>query len=92
MKFDAPPCCGGRHRPGVRVWLGHMEHYIWLTKCPPSDWLDIVAMKVDGVASAWTNTMLVSIKQGRQRRFVDWEDFKTAMIATFEPVTELEEA
>ena len=62
MKFDAPPHYGcGRH-PGVRVCLGHMEHYMRLTKCPPSDWLDIVAMRVEGATSAWMNTMLVSVE------------------------------
>ena len=71
MKFDAPPRYGGGRRPGVRVWLGSMERYMRLTKCPPKDWLDIVAMRVEGAASAWMNAALVSIEQGQRPRFVD---------------------
>ena len=92
MKFDAPPRYGGGRLPGVRVWLGLMKCYMQLTNCPPKDWLDIVAMRVEGAASAWLNAVLVSIERGRQLHFLDWDNFKTTMIATFEPLTELKEA
>ena len=64
MKFDAPPRYGGGRHPSVHVWLGLMERYMRLTNCPPRDWLDIVALRVEGAASAWLNATLVSIEQG----------------------------
>ena len=92
MKLDAPPRYGGGRRPGVRVWLSHMERYMRLMKFPPSDWLDIVAMRVEGAASSWMNAALVAIERNQRPRFLDWADFSAAIIAAFEPVTELEEA
>ena len=91
MKLDAPPRYGGGRRPGVRVWLSHMERYMRLMKFPPTDWLDIVAMWVEGAASSWMNAALVAIERNQRPRFIDWADFSAAMIATFEPVTEVEE-
>ena len=35
-----------------------MERYMRLMKYSPSDWLDIVAMRVEGVAGSWVNAML----------------------------------
>ena len=32
------------------------------------------------------------IERNQRPRFLDWADFSAAIIATFEPVTELEEA
>ena len=61
-------------------------------KYPRNDWLDVVAMRVEGAASSWMNATLLSIERGQRARFIDWEDFSSAMIAQFEPVTELEEA
>ena len=92
MKLDAPPRYGGGRRPGVRVWLSQMERYMRLMKYPRSDWLDVVAMRVEGAASSWMNASLASIKRGQRVRFLDWDDFSASMIAAFEPVTELEEA
>ena len=63
-----------------------------LMKYPRSDWLDVIAMRVEGAASSWMNATLLSIKRGQRARFIDWDDFSSAMIAQFEPVTELEEA
>ena len=92
MKLDAPPKYAGGCKPGVRVWLSHMERYMRLMRYDQADWLDIVVMRVDGSASAWVNAALQGIQLGRCARFQDWEDFSTAMIAAFEPVTETEEA
>ena len=92
MKLDAPPRYGGGRRPGVRVWLSHMERYMRLMKYPPEDWLDVVAMRVEGAASSWMNAALVAIERNQRPRFLDWADFSAALIAAFEPVTELEEA
>ena len=38
------------------------------------------------------NALLASIERSQHPHFFDWDDFKAAMIATFEPVTEFEEA
>ena len=58
----------------------------------PMDWLDIVAMRVEGAASSWVNAMLQAIQLGWRLYFADWEDFWAAMIAAFEPAIETEEA
>ena len=92
MKLDAPPRYGGGRKPGARVWLSQMERYMRLMKYPHSDWLDVIAMRVEGAASSWMNATLLSIEQGQRVRFIDWDDFSSAMIAQLEPVTELEEA
>ena len=92
MKLDAPPRYGGGRKPGARVWLSQMERYMRLMKYPRNDWLDVVAMRVEGAASSWMNATLLSIERGQRARFIDWDDFSPAMIAQFEPVTELEEA
>ena len=75
MKLDPPPRYGGGRRPGVRVWLSHMERYMRLMKFPQADWLDIVAMRVEGAASSWMNAALVSIERNQRPRFLDWTDF-----------------
>ena len=92
MKLDAPPRYLGGRRPGPRAWLSQMEQFMRLMKYPVTDWLDVVAMRVDGAASSWMNAQLAQIERGQQRRFQDWDDFRAAMIAAFEPVTETEEA
>ena len=81
MKLDAPPRYGGGRKPGARVWLSQMERYMRLMKYPRSDWLDVVAMRVEGAASSWMNATLLSIERGQRVRFIDWDDFSSAMIA-----------
>ena len=71
MKLDTPPRYGGGRRPGVHVWLSQMEHYMRLMKFPQADWLDIVAMHVEGAASAWMNASLASIERNQRLRFAD---------------------
>ena len=63
MKLDAPPRYRGRRRPSVQVWLNQMEPYMRLMHYPNTDWLDIVAMHVDGTASLWMNVQLAMIKR-----------------------------
>ena len=92
MKLDAPPRYGGGRKPSARVWLSQMDCYMRLMKYPQSDWLDVVAMRVEGAASAWMNALLASIEWGQRARFIDWDNFMSSMIAAFEPVTKLEEA
>lgn len=52
MKLDVPPRYGGGRHPGVRVWLSQMEKYIQLMKYPRSNWLDVMAIRVEGAANA----------------------------------------
>ena len=58
----------------------------------PSDWLDIIAMRVEGAASSWVNAVLQDVAAGRRAAFLTWRQFTQAMIHRFEPVTETEEA
>ena len=87
MKLDAPPRYGGGRKPGARVWLSQMECYMRLMKYPQSDWLDVVAMRVEWVASSWMNATLLSIERGQRARFIDKDGFSSSMIAQFEPIT-----
>ena len=58
----------------------------------PTDWLDVVAMRVEGAASSWVNAVLQDISAGRRPVFRTWAQFKEAMVQQFEPVTEVKEA
>ena len=58
----------------------------------PSDWLDIVAMRVEGAASSWVNAVLQDVAAGRRAAFLKWRQFMQAMVHWFEPVMETEEA
>ena len=58
----------------------------------PPDWLDVVAMRVEGVASSWVNAVLQDVAVGRSPVFCTWAQFKEAMVQRFELVTEVEEA
>ena len=66
MKLDAPPRYAGQRQPGVRVWLTQMQRYMRLMRYPPSDWLDVVAMRVEGAASTWVNAVLEEIAMGHR--------------------------
>ena len=52
MKIEAPPRYSGKRQLGVYMWLTQMERYMKLMKYSPSDWLDIVATRVEGSASS----------------------------------------
>ena len=92
IKLEAPPRYSGKRQRGVRVWLTQMERYMQLMRYSPSDWLDIVAMRVEGVASSWVNAVLQDVAASRRAAFLTWRQFTQAMIHRFEPVTETEEA
>ena len=92
MKLEAPPQYSGKRQPGARVWLTQMERYMKLMRYAPTDWLDVVAMRVEGAASSWVNAVLQDISAGRRPVFHTWAQFKEAMVQQFEPVTEVEEA
>lgn len=92
VKLDAPARFSGGKIPGVRVWLTQMERYLRLSRANANDWLDMVAMRTDGAASAWINATFQEIDQGRRNPFASWSDFKAAMVKAFEPITATEEA
>ena len=69
-----------------------MEHYMQLMHCAPTDWLDVVAMRVEGAASSWVNAILQDVVAGRRPVFHTWAQFTEAMVQQFEPATEVEEA
>ena len=80
VKIEAPPRYSGKRQPGVRVWLTQMERYMRLMKYSPSDWLDIVAMRVEGAASSWVNAVLQDMVARRRVAFLTWYNFTQAMI------------
>ena len=92
VKMEAPPRYSGKRQLGVRGWLTQMECYMRLMEYSPSDWLDIVAIRVEGAASSWVNAMLQDVATGRRAAFLMWHSFIQAMIHGFEPETEVEEA
>ena len=63
-----------------------------LMRYAPTDWLDVVAMRVEGAASSCVNVVLQDISAGRRPVFRTWAQFKEAMVQQFEPVTQVEEA
>ena len=92
MKLEAPPRYSGKKQPSVRTWLSQMERYMRLMKYAPTDWLDVVAMRVDGAASSWVNAVLQEVADGRRQAFRTWGQFKVAMVHRFESITETEDA
>ena len=63
-----------------------------LMKYLPFDWLDIVAMRVEGTASSWVNAVLHDVAADCKATFLTWRQFTQAMIHRSEPVMEMEEA
>ena len=92
MKLKAPPQYSGKRQPEARVWLTQIERYMRLMRYPPTDWLDVVAMRVEGAVSSWVNAVLQDISEGCRPVFRTWAQFRDAMVQQFEPVTEVEEA
>ena len=92
MKLEAPPRYSGIRQLGIRFWLTQMERYMRLMSYTPTDWLDVVAMRVEGAASSWVNAVLQEISEGRRLVFHTWAQFRDAMVQRFELVTEVEEA
>ena len=63
-----------------------------LMRYSPSDWLDIVAMRVEGAANSRVNAVLQDVAAGRRAAFLMWRQFTQAMTHRFELVTETKEA
>ena len=63
-----------------------------LRNYPEDKYVVVVANQTEGATQAWINQVLQEIEVGKRTRFADWEDFKAAMCAAFEPVTAVEES
>ena len=72
VKIEAPPRYSKKRQPSFHVWLTQMERYMRLMWYSPSDWLDIVAMRVEGVASSWVNAVLQDVAAGHRVAFLTW--------------------
>ena len=57
----------------------------------PTDWLDVVAIRLEGAVSPWVNAVLQDISASRRPVFRTWTQFRDAMVQQFEPVTKVEE-
>ena len=92
VKIEAPPRYSGKRQPSVCMWLIQMEWYMRLMQYSPFDWLDVVAMRVEGAANSWVNAVLQDVAAGCRAAFLTWRQFMQAIIHRFEPVTDREEA
>ena len=61
IKLDTPPRYAGGRRPSARVWLSSIERYMCLVHFDSQDWIDVVAMRIDGTASSWINATIVVV-------------------------------
>ena len=61
IKLEAPPQYSDKRQPRAQVWLTQMERYMKLMHYAPTNWLDVVAMRVEGAASSWVNAVLQDI-------------------------------
>ena len=52
MKLEAPPRHSGKRQIGSRIWLTQMEWHMKVMRYTPADWLDVVAIWVEGTTSS----------------------------------------
>ena len=57
-----------------------MERYMKLMCYAPTDWLDMVAMWVEGAVSSWVNAVLQDVSVGHRPVFCMWAQFRDAMV------------
>ena len=67
------------------------EWYLQLSRLFVEDWVEIVALRLDGAGATWANGLLLEVSE-RKRMPCTWNEFHTYMIARFESITENEEA
>ena len=89
MKLEAPPRFNGK-RPKVHEWLIDIRCWMRLMRYSPADWIDIVATRCKGAASAWMNSTMQEINSGRRPAFV-WSKLCDAFAAAFESVIDNKE-
>ena len=80
MKLEAPPQYSSKRQPRVRVWLTQMECYMKLMCYASTDWLDVVAMRVEGAVSSWVNAVLQDAAASHKLVFHTWAQFRDAMM------------
>ena len=69
MKLEALPQYLGKRHPGLRVWLTQIERYMRLMRYAPTDWFDVVAMRVEGAMNSWVNAVLQDVVEGHRPVF-----------------------
>ena len=57
-----------------------MERYMKFMRYDPTDWLDVVAMRVEGAASSWVNAVLQDVAVGCRPLFHTWVQFRDPMV------------
>ena len=57
-----------------------MERYMKLMRYAPTNWLDVVTMWVEGVASAWVNVVLQDVAASHKQVFYTSAQFSDAMV------------
>ena len=55
----------------------------------PTNWLDVVAMRVEGAASTWVNAVPQEMSEGCRPVFRMWAQFRDAMVQRFERLLKL---
>ena len=69
-----------------------MERYFRLMRYPADTWIEVVATRLTEAAEAWFNGKSQRIETGARQAWRSWAAFSQEMIATFEPMTEMEVA
>ena len=59
---------------------------------PSTDWVEIVATRLDGAASSWMEKELQVAHRKHRVALTMWGEFTDAMTRAFEPATVVEEA
>ena len=80
LKLEAPLQYSGKRQPRARVWLTQMERYMRLMHYVPTIWVDVVAIRVEGIASSWVSAVLQEISEGCRPVFHMWAQFRDAMV------------
>ena len=63
-----------------------------LMRYPSTDWVDIVATRLEGAASSWMEKELQVARRQHRAAWATWGEFTAAMMRAFEPATVVEEA
>ena len=66
------------------------ERYLRLSRFSVEDCVDIVALRLDGLAATWANAQLLEVSKRKRMPYI-WDEFHTHMIAHFESITDNEE-
>ena len=53
---------------------------MWLMCYAPTDWLDVVAMRVKGATRYWVNVALHDVAEGCRPIFCTWAQFRDVMV------------